>query len=72
MNASVTRGDRGEHLTTEATGYRSLAPAHVLRRPPLLVVEHVSRVLHVDAGPRSRAVALEGRAFLIDISLEVS
>ncbi len=31
MQASVTRGEHGEHSTTESTGYRSLAPAHVLR-----------------------------------------
>jgi type IV secretion system protein VirD4 len=31
MQSSVTRGERGEHSTTESTGYRSLAPAHVLR-----------------------------------------
>jgi type IV secretion system protein VirD4 len=31
MQASVTRGEHGEHSTTEPTGYRSLAPAHVLR-----------------------------------------
>jgi type IV secretion system protein VirD4 len=31
LQASVTRGERGEHSTTESTGYRSLAPAHVLR-----------------------------------------
>jgi type IV secretion system protein VirD4 len=31
MHSSVTRGERGEHSTTESTGYRSLAPVHVLR-----------------------------------------
>jgi hypothetical protein len=31
MQASFTRGEHGEHSTTEPTGYRSLAPAHVLR-----------------------------------------
>jgi type IV secretion system protein VirD4 len=31
MHASVTRGEHGEHSTTESTSYRSLAPAHVLR-----------------------------------------
>jgi len=31
MHASVTRGEQGERSTTESTGYRNLAPAHVLR-----------------------------------------
>ncbi len=31
LQASVTRGEHGEHSTTESTGYRSLAPVHVLR-----------------------------------------
>ena len=31
MQSSITRGERGEHSTTESTGYRSLAPAHALR-----------------------------------------
>lgn len=31
MQSSVTREERGERPTTGSTGYRSLAPAHVLR-----------------------------------------
>lgn len=31
MQSSVTREERGEHSTSGSTGYRSLAPAHVLR-----------------------------------------